>query len=571
MRAVVHAIASAALVAAAAGPCAAPLRAVAADPAPTRVFLFAGQSNMVGADVDQARIDDYPEFVGAGAPQEDVRFAFLPEGENGDGDWGPLRPLRSFGPELTFARRLKSHGIGPLAIVKSAVGGTTVAFDWNPDAPERGQKLYPRTLALLKRALADLDARGVAYRLEGVVWHQGENDMLDRALCPRYAEGLDALVGRLRADLGAPELKWYLAEVSEKGIWGMDHRGPLGLFRREQEKVLRADPLTRFVPTSHLAFEVMGSGQPHYHFGTQGQLQLGEACADAYLREVGALQPPPERRFPDGMPPAAGARVRLFVLAGQRSMEGEDAHVAEIVADERFAALGQDRSDVLFRYSLGGGVRASCDWEPLGPVGFLGSFGPELSFGARLRAATDPDVGVAIVKFTHSGAQSPDWSPEGSEEAHRDLYRRFVRFVRDARDDLVRRGCDVRLEGIAWTAGENDAFFGPYVKNLPVAMRRLVEATRADLGEPGLPWVIAAHHDRAPWGNVAAVNADLAALAEALPGVVVVETSDLPYLRAWYGTAGTLRLGDSLAGAFEKRAERAAEEGSAAESGAPRR
>ena len=36
--------------------------------------------------------------------------------------------------------------------------------------------------------------------------------MLDRNLCKQYADGLTKLVARLRADLKAPELKWYIAE-----------------------------------------------------------------------------------------------------------------------------------------------------------------------------------------------------------------------------------------------------------------------------------------------------------------------------------------------------------------------
>jgi hypothetical protein len=46
-----------------------------------------------------------------------------------------------------------------------------VAFDWNPDAPDKGQKLYTRTLRLIRESLAKLDQRGVRYRLEGVMWH----------------------------------------------------------------------------------------------------------------------------------------------------------------------------------------------------------------------------------------------------------------------------------------------------------------------------------------------------------------------------------------------------------------
>lgn len=252
-----------------------------------RVFLFAGQSNMVGSDAHANQIDEFPPFRGAGGPQTDVRYAYiLGNGDEASRDWVDLRPLSTFGPELTFARRVKQHIDAPLAIIKSAVGGTTVAWDWNPDAPDKGQKLYPRTLELVRDALRQLDDRGIPYRLEGVCWHQGENDMLDRNLHKQYAAGLTKLIHRLRTDLKAPELKWYIAEVSEKGIWGMDHRGHLGILHDQQHQVLKADPLLRWVPTSHLAFEVMGSGQPHYHFGTQGQLQLGEAFADADRKSV---------------------------------------------------------------------------------------------------------------------------------------------------------------------------------------------------------------------------------------------------------------------------------------------
>ena len=119
-----------------------------------RIFLFAGQSNMVGSDAQTERIDEFPPFRGAGAPQEDVLYSYVLEnGTQASAGWVPLRPLNSFGPELTFARRVKPQISSPIGIIKSAVGGTTVAFDWNPDAPEKGQKLYPRTLKLIRESL----------------------------------------------------------------------------------------------------------------------------------------------------------------------------------------------------------------------------------------------------------------------------------------------------------------------------------------------------------------------------------------------------------------------------------
>lgn len=522
-----------------------------ADERLTRVFVLAGQSNMVGADAHAERIDEFPAFRGAGASQEDVLFCQLPDDREATfAGWGPLRPQRSFGPELTFARRVKTHVDGPLALIKSAVGGTTVAFDWNPDAPDKGQKLYPRTLRLVRAALADLDRRGVRYRLEGVLWHQGENDMLDRNLYPQYAAGLKRLVGQLREDLQAPELKWYVAEVSEKGIWGMDHRSNLGQLRQQQEQVLRADSRLRWVPTSHLAFEVMGSGQPHYHYGTQGQLQLGEAFATAYLREIDRAPPTVARRFSGELPIPAKGRVRLFVLAGQRNAEGEDAWVSEIPQATGFAALAKDQERVLFRYSLGGGAKTSRDWEPLGPIDYLNNFGPELSFGAKLRESLPAREGVAIVKFTHSGAQGPDWFPQGSAEAHRNLYPKFLAFVREAREDLGRRGYECSLDGIFWHVGENDTYFGPYVQQQAKWLQQLIDQTRSDLQQPELRWFLSEQHAKSPWRNVDQVNEALRKLAAADSRVTIVKTSHLPHGRHHFEAAGTLRLGEAWAEAY---------------------
>lgn len=64
-----------------------------------------------------------------------------------------------------------------------------------------------------------------------------------------------------------------------------------------------------------------------------------------------------------------------------------------------------------------------------------------------------------MVKFTHNGAQSPDWSPQGSPESRRNLYPKFLAFVRAAIQDLTRQGYDCRLEGIFWHTGENDTYF----------------------------------------------------------------------------------------------------------------
>ncbi len=521
---------------------------------PTKVYIFAGQSNMEGADAHSERIDDFPAYKGVGSPQPDVRYTHLSNNRRDPSKrWGPLQPLGSFGPELTFARMVRKHDDSPIAVIKSAVGGTTIAYDWNPEAPEKGQKLYPRTLQLIQESLQDLDRRGVRYQVEAVMWHQGENDMLDRRLNTNYAAGLTKLIGQLRKDLKLPMLKWFIAEVSEKGIWGMDHRSHLAILRQQQDQVLKADPLLRWVPTSHLAFEVMESGQPHYHFGTQGQLQMGEAFATAYLDSIGKRPPTPSQEFRNGLPLVPKAPVRLFVLAGQRNMEGEDTSHREIPQVAGFEPLASPQQDVLFRYSLGGGVKISRTWEPLAPVDFLGNFGPELSFGARLRKSLDGKEGLAIVKFTHSGAQGPDWFPRGSPQAHRNLYPQLVSFIRAALQDLNQQGYQASIEGIFWHTGENDTYFGEYRQKNAGWMKELIAQVRTDLNQPDLQWFISEQHPAAIWRNIATMNASLQAMAQSEKKVYVIKTADLPHQRVHFGTRGTLLLGEEMANAYLKR------------------
>ena len=62
--------------------------------------------------------------------------------------------------------------------------------------------------------------------------------------------------------------------------------------------------------------------------GTLGQLEHGVNYADAYLRTIGqtAENPRPLKTWPY----KKGSRVKLFVLAGHRNMEGERAFVQEL-------------------------------------------------------------------------------------------------------------------------------------------------------------------------------------------------------------------------------------------------
>ena len=113
-----------------------------------RVFVFAGQSNMVGADSKVADVDRFPPFRGVTAPRNDIRFWHVigREDKADSKGWVPLQPVRGMvGPELVFARDVTEATKGDIAIVKVAAGGTHLGGDWNPENPS-GFKMYPLLL-----------------------------------------------------------------------------------------------------------------------------------------------------------------------------------------------------------------------------------------------------------------------------------------------------------------------------------------------------------------------------------------------------------------------------------------
>ena len=198
----------------------------AEDDSPVRVFIFAGQSNMVGSDSRVSDIKNFPPYGGLEQPQKDVRFSYSIGRENktNSNGWMALRPVnKTVGPELSFARKVTQSIDAPIAIIKCAAGGTHLGGDWNPDRPI-GFKMYPLALKLIRNSLAELDRKGVRYRLEGFMWHQGENDMFNKDYMPTYGKNLKNFLGKWRRDLKTPKLKFYIGELCTKTIWGMDLR-----------------------------------------------------------------------------------------------------------------------------------------------------------------------------------------------------------------------------------------------------------------------------------------------------------------------------------------------------------
>ncbi len=523
-------------------------RCADADTRTLRVFIFAGQSNMEGADSKVKDIQRFPPFAGLDMPQDKVLFSYSigRETKQASDGWVALQPVgKMVGPELSFARRVSQNIDAPIAIIKCAAGGTTLGGDWNPDEPG-GFKLYPLALQLIQSSLAELDRKKVPYRIEGFMWHQGENDMFNKEFKPNYGKNLKNFLASWRRDLKTPGLKFYVGELCTKTIWGMDNREPMYAIRAGQKAVTDSDPLAEYIPTSHDAVEIGGGEGLHYHYGTLGQLEHGVNYADAYLRTIGK-QPASDRPL-KVWPYAKGSPVKLFILAGHRNMEGERAFTQELKALAGQESLADDNGKVAFKYSLGGGYKISNGWEPLGPAGFYDTFGPELSFGKTLQGKVPGNI--AIAKFTHSGSQMNDWTPQGTNAKDRNLYPQFIAFIQESIKELQAKGHPVELAGIVYHAGENDMAFGPYRSNAAKWLQSTVAKSREDLALPALKWFASQQPPTDEKGlNRIDVTANLAAIAAADPAFIHLKAFDLPPQKEKLviTTAGIVRLGELLA------------------------
>ncbi len=99
------------------------VRSADTDTKTLRVFIFAGQSNMVGTHSKVADIQRFPPFADLDKPQANVLFSYKLGREQmrtSDG-WIAMQPTDDhFGPELSFARRVSQNIEAPIAIIKCA-------------------------------------------------------------------------------------------------------------------------------------------------------------------------------------------------------------------------------------------------------------------------------------------------------------------------------------------------------------------------------------------------------------------------------------------------------------------
>ena len=170
--------------------------------APIKVFVMAGQSNMVGSGGEST----LPEALRS--PQDDVLFNWqirTNETRFSDG-FEALRPLTgiggTFGSEITFGRALADALTEDVAIVKVAYVGRGLERWWVPWRNELFQVMTSHTDA----ALADLVSQGYTPEVAGFAWVQSQADANWEYAANRYEQNLESMVGAFRDHYNDPDL-----------------------------------------------------------------------------------------------------------------------------------------------------------------------------------------------------------------------------------------------------------------------------------------------------------------------------------------------------------------------------
>ncbi|MFK8115317.1 MAG: sialate O-acetylesterase, partial [Rubripirellula sp.] len=185
-------------------------------------------------------------------------------------------PSSTFGPELGFAKAmLAANPKKKLALIKGSKGGSSLRVDWNPgthgDDSTQGTR-YRDFIKTIKIATGKLDQRGDSYKIQALLWHQGESDSKSPANV--YQERLEKFIDRVREDVKVPGLPVVVGEVFDNG-------------KRDGVRTAIRTVGTKGENTGLVSSEDLTTWDEGTHFDAASQLTLGKRYAEA----VSALLP----------------------------------------------------------------------------------------------------------------------------------------------------------------------------------------------------------------------------------------------------------------------------------------
>lgn len=275
------------------------------DQKKTKVFLFAGQSNMDGrGDASKLTNEDIDGLLFA---QKHIQFYYKGSVQNTkvplimDGVLNVTEPWqfvkekfrleKCFGPELFFGINLsKAYPNQHFVFIKRSQGGTSLYGAWNAEwsidkaklvNEENKPKLFNDFIITVDEQLSKLPPE--SYELVGMIWVQGESDSGNKygsLPSTSYGENLKNLIKKVREHYNLPELPFLMLNVgSNKVVRGMKDtvKSMPNITLVEKSK----DPLNdNYTPT----YTHFWNEKPVGHYNYTGMKKIGELFFNSYQK-----------------------------------------------------------------------------------------------------------------------------------------------------------------------------------------------------------------------------------------------------------------------------------------------
>jgi len=226
---------------------------------PVKVYILAGQSNMVGqgsvevghdgiagaigslryeVNNDPANYGHLVDSGGAWVTRDDVWiYSTTDSGEKGNLTVG-FGPSDLIGPELGFGNVQGDNHDEQVLLIKTAWGGKSLDVDFRP--PSSGGTVgyyYNEMLYTINNVLDNIgtefpDYNGQGYQIVGFGWHQGWNDRIDTARVAAYEQNMENFIKDVRVALDVPDLPFVIATTGMTG-WGETNTNALALMEAQ--------------------------------------------------------------------------------------------------------------------------------------------------------------------------------------------------------------------------------------------------------------------------------------------------------------------------------------------------
>ncbi|MGJ8724893.1 MAG: sialate O-acetylesterase [Roseibacillus sp.] len=283
-----------------------------------KVYLLAGQSNMVGQGVVEGKetpgtlefciandksgkYDFLTDKRGKLTEQEDVWIYHERDGkvltENLSPRFGKSDEM--VGLEISFGEQIRKQEGGQILLIKTAWGGKSLGKDFRP--PSAGGETgpyYEKMVAQIHDALDNLGKhfskykKTQGYEISGLCWHQGWNDHVNKKFTAEYTDNLEHFINDLRAEFGTD----FPVVVATTGM-AMKRDAVNGNPLKEKpiEKAQLAITKVRAFKGNVAVVDTrqywkspkespVPSGGQHYHWNKSAEIymDLGFACAEAF-------------------------------------------------------------------------------------------------------------------------------------------------------------------------------------------------------------------------------------------------------------------------------------------------